>query len=69
MDLSKTTDSIKYLSLVGKCWSLWIEPEKGTEEGEIDDRSEGRKVEVGRQVDQAKAVGDATDQFKTSGPL
>lgn len=40
-----------------------IEPEKRAEEGEIDDRSEGRKVQVGRQVDQAKAVGDATDQF------
>jgi len=46
-----------------------IEPEKRAEEGEIDDRSEGRKVEIGSQVDQTKAVGDATNQFKTTGPL
>ena len=46
-----------------------IDPEEGAEEGEVDDWSEGRKVEVGRQVDQAKTIRDAADQFKTSGPL
>ena len=51
-----------HLSLVGEEQSgLCPGAEEATQEGEVDDGDESGKVDVGGQVDEAKAVGEAAE--------
>ena len=67
--LRRKKKSFQYLGFVWEGRGILISLEERIEEDDVDQRSNGSEVQVGSQIDQAKAVRKTADKLETADPL